>query len=81
MRKLMLLLGVIGMVALAGRSYAGEMEILVQKLVDKGILTQGEGAQVLAETKEEARKEGVGRNGGPWTRGAATDRLRNFAAG
>ncbi|MFA5338683.1 MAG: putative porin [Candidatus Omnitrophota bacterium] len=57
MKKLMLLLGVIGMVALAGRSYAGEMEILVQKLVDKGILTQGEGAQVLAETKEEARKE------------------------
>ena len=38
-------------------AWAGEVEILVQKLVDKGILTQGEGAQVLAETKEEVRKE------------------------
>ena len=57
MKKAMLLLGVIVMVALAGRSYAGEVEILVQKLVDKGVLTQGEAAQVLNETKEEARKE------------------------
>jgi len=57
MKKLMLALSVMGIIALSVRSYAGEVEILVQKLVDKGILTAGEGAQVLAETKEEVRKE------------------------
>ena len=35
MKKAMLLLGVIVMVALAGRSYAGEVEILVQKQIGR----------------------------------------------
>ena len=39
MKKLMLVLSVIGMVALPARSYAGEMDVLLGKLVDKGILT------------------------------------------
>ncbi len=38
-------------------SYAGEIDLLLQKLVDKGILTPGEAQQVKTETKEEIRKE------------------------
>ncbi|MFA5164320.1 MAG: putative porin [Candidatus Omnitrophota bacterium] len=37
--------------------FAGEVDILVQKLVDKGILTPGDAQQILTETKEEAKKE------------------------
>lgn len=37
--------------------YAGEVDILVQKLVDKGILTPAEGAKILTETKQEARRQ------------------------
>ena len=35
MKKLMLVLSVIGMVALSARSYAGEVDVLLGKLVDK----------------------------------------------
>lgn len=37
--------------------YAGEMDLLLQKLVEKGLLTPGEAQQVKTETKEEIRKE------------------------
>ena len=40
-----------------GYSFAGEIDILVKKLVDKGVLTQGEAQQILTETKEEVKKE------------------------
>ena len=33
-------------------SCAGEIDILLQKLVDKGVLTPGEAQQIGAETKE-----------------------------
>jgi len=38
-------------------SQAGEIDILVQKLVDKGVLSQGEAQQILTETKEEVRAQ------------------------
>jgi len=38
-------------------AFAGEIDILVQKLVDKGILTPGEAQQIVTETKEEVKKE------------------------
>ncbi len=41
----------------ASSSFAGEIDILVEKLVDKGILSHGEAQQILTETKEEVRKE------------------------
>jgi len=36
---------------------AGEVDILLQKLVEKGVLSEGEAQQISTETKEEARKE------------------------
>jgi len=57
MKKIMLVLSMMGMVALSARAYAGEVDILVKKLVDKGILTSEEAKQILIETKEEAKKE------------------------
>lgn len=50
---------VVGLVLFTGmgRSEAGEVDILIQKLVEKGVLTAGEAQQVLTETKEEVRKE------------------------
>ena len=36
---------------------ASEIDILVEKLVDKGILTHGEAQQVLTETREEVRRQ------------------------
>jgi len=38
-------------------SYAGEIDLLLQKLVEKGVLTAGEAQQVKIETKEEIKKE------------------------
>lgn len=38
-------------------SFAGEIDILVQKLVEKGVLTPGEAQQIVTETKEEVKKE------------------------
>ncbi|MDD5019953.1 MAG: putative porin [Candidatus Omnitrophica bacterium] len=38
-------------------SFAGQVDILLQKLVDKGILTAGEASQVRTETEEEAKVE------------------------
>lgn len=44
-------------VSCAVQAKAGEMDILVNKLVEKGILTPYEGEILLAEAKEEAAKE------------------------
>jgi len=38
-------------------SYSGEIDILVEKLVEKGILSPGEARAILIETKEEVRKD------------------------
>lgn len=38
-------------------SYAGEIDILLQKLVEKGVLTAGEAQQIGTETKEQVKKE------------------------
>jgi hypothetical protein len=37
--------------------FAGEVDVLVNKLVEKGVLTQGEAQQMLTEAKEESGKE------------------------
>ncbi|MDD5614374.1 MAG: putative porin [Candidatus Omnitrophica bacterium] len=37
--------------------YAGEIDILVNKLVEKGVLTYGEAQQIVTETKEQVRAE------------------------
>ncbi len=39
--------------------FAGEIDVLVDKLVEKGILTKAEATQVATEAKEEARKEAI----------------------
>ena len=36
---------------------AGEVDILVDKLVEKGVLTQGDAQQIITETQEEIRRE------------------------
>ncbi len=38
-------------------AFAGEVDRLVEKLVEKGILTQGEAYKIVAEAQEEARKD------------------------
>ena len=38
-------------------SLASEINILVEKLVDKGVLTHGEARQILTETQEEIKKQ------------------------
>ncbi len=38
-------------------AFAGEVDVLVQKLVNKGILTEQEGQEILAETKAEVKKQ------------------------
>jgi len=40
-----------------GLSYAGEIDILLQKLVEKGVLTPGEAQQIKTETQEQVKKE------------------------
>jgi polyhydroxyalkanoate synthesis regulator phasin len=41
----------------AQASYAGEIDILLEKLVDKGVLTGAEAQQVKYETQEQVKKE------------------------
>jgi hypothetical protein len=51
------LVSIIG-ICLSGKlSYAGEVDILLQKLVEKGILTAGEAQEVKVETQEQVKKE------------------------
>jgi len=54
MRRLIITLMVF---LVAGFSFASEVERLVDKLVEKGVLTQGEAYKILAEAEEEARKQ------------------------
>ena len=59
MKKHLVFLGVaLTIIGLCRASvFAGEMDVLVNKLVEKGVLSEGEAQQLLTETKEEARKE------------------------
>ncbi|MFA5311561.1 MAG: putative porin, partial [Candidatus Omnitrophota bacterium] len=40
-----------------GVSYAGEIDLLLEKLVDKGVLSGAEAQQVKYETQEQVKKE------------------------
>jgi len=60
MKKFVIALVLVGLVTFClgtGPSYAGEVDILLQKLVEKGVLTPGEAQQVGTETKEQVKKE------------------------
>ncbi|MBN2482869.1 MAG: putative porin [Candidatus Omnitrophica bacterium] len=46
-----------GSMAFACDARAGEIDILVEKLVEKGVLSYGEAQTILTETQEEVRKE------------------------
>ncbi|MCX7661816.1 MAG: hypothetical protein N2Z79_03935, partial [Candidatus Omnitrophica bacterium] len=37
--------------------FAGEIDLLLQKLVEKGIFTPGEAQQIKTETQEQIKKE------------------------
>jgi hypothetical protein len=47
----------LALVFLSNIAFAGEIDILLQKLVEKGVLTPGEAQQIGTETKEEVKKE------------------------
>jgi len=59
MRKAMAVIGLCFMVFSAGmrQACATEIDVLVSKLVEKGVLSQGEAQQIVTETKEEVRKQ------------------------
>lgn len=60
MRKVLHLILVGGFIVLClgtVPSYAGEVDILLQKLVEKGVLTGAEAQQVKIETQEQVKKE------------------------
>ena len=59
MRKVIFLtaVGIIMALAVSGKSFAGEVDILVDKLVEKGFLTPVEAQIILDETKQEVAKE------------------------
>ncbi|MDD5566149.1 MAG: putative porin [Candidatus Omnitrophica bacterium] len=60
MKKVVVMFLLTGLMCIGGVidfSHAGEIDLLLQKLVDKGVLTPGEAQQVRTETKEEMRKE------------------------
>ncbi|MFA5096672.1 MAG: putative porin, partial [Candidatus Omnitrophota bacterium] len=59
MKKILAVAAAAGFLALCliSSSYAGEIDILLQKLVDKGVLTAGEAQQVKIETQEQVKKE------------------------
>ena len=60
MKKLFIavLLGIFCLASLGIKaSYAGEIDLLLQKLVDKGVLTGAEAQQVKLETQEKVKKE------------------------
>ncbi|MBF0215908.1 MAG: putative porin [Candidatus Omnitrophica bacterium] len=59
-RRCLALLVLIGFVVAGagiGPAYAGEMDILLQKLVEKGVLTAGEAQEIKVETQEQVKKE------------------------
>ncbi len=60
MKKYVLVLGMALLLVLGVKTTGfavSEMEILVDKLVEKGILTPAEGDKIVRETKEEAKKQ------------------------
>ncbi len=60
MRKFLLLVLLVGFFALSLETrsvFASEIDLLLQKLVDKGVLTAGEAQQIGTETKEQIKKE------------------------
>jgi polyhydroxyalkanoate synthesis regulator phasin len=60
MKKLLTIFAVAVIAALCigvSSSYAGEIDMLLQKLVEKGVLTAGEAQQVGTETKEQVKAE------------------------
>ncbi|MBF0386360.1 MAG: putative porin [Candidatus Omnitrophica bacterium] len=56
-RKLLMVFTALCVVAGPGVGFAGEVDVLVQKLVDKGILTPYEAQIVLDDTKQEVAKQ------------------------
>jgi len=59
MKKILMiaLFALLGLGVMAPQAKAGEVDLLVQKLVEKGVLTAGEGATLITETKEEVKKQ------------------------
>jgi len=60
MRKFLTVVVLAGFMAMSigtCSAYAGEIDILLQKLVEKGVLTPGEAQQIGTETKEQVKKE------------------------
>ena len=60
MRKFLAAIALVGFMVLSlgiGYSQAGEIDILLQKLVEKGVLTPGEAQQIGTETKEQVKQE------------------------
>ncbi|HOD12635.1 MAG TPA: putative porin [Candidatus Omnitrophota bacterium] len=59
MKKLFMIavLALLSVCVMAPQAKAGEVDMLIQKLVEKGILTPGEGATLIVETKEEVKKQ------------------------
>ncbi|MGD9015665.1 MAG: putative porin [Candidatus Omnitrophota bacterium] len=56
MRKVFLIVSFVSIsILIADVTFGGEIDILVEKLVEKGVLTHGEAQQILTETKEEMR--------------------------
>lgn len=59
MKRFFIIVGLTGFLITAGArfSFAGEIDILLNKLVEKGILTDDEARQIRVETKEAVKKE------------------------
>ncbi|MBN2830762.1 MAG: putative porin [Candidatus Omnitrophica bacterium] len=60
MKKQATMIGAIGLIIgllAVSVSYAGEIDLLLEKLVDKGVLTGAEAQQVKYETQEKVKKE------------------------
>lgn len=59
MKKLFMIavLVLLSVCVMAPQAKAGEVDMLIQKLVEKGILTPGEGQVLITETKEEVKKQ------------------------
>ncbi len=57
MGRLKVFLCLVGFLGFVISAHAGEIDNLLNKLVEKGILTEGEARQISIETKEEVKKE------------------------
>ncbi len=54
---ILFLMGWAGLVMTAGAAHAGEVDLLVQKLVEKGVLTQNEAQILMDETRQDVAKQ------------------------